>query len=83
MKTISIAIAKAVDAHMTEIMLCLLAMPFLAVYWKTRDQLIGTVLGGLVGGLLAICQKRVGSTTNVANVENVESVTDLDKAPKV
>jgi len=84
MNTISASIAKAIDAHATELILLTYSIPFVAAYWYTRDQLIGTVLTGLIGGVLAISQKRAASTTNVENVEKVTvEGDDPDKTPKV
>ena len=83
MNTISTAIAKAIDAHATELILLVAAVPFLIAYWRTRDQMIGTMLGGIIGGLLTICTKR--ATTNVENV-TVDQTTDAQPpkpAPKM
>lgn len=71
MKPISNAIARAIDHHATELILFFLSVPFLIAYWLTRDQTIGTLLSGIVGGLLTICTKRAVSATNVENVEKV------------
>lgn len=72
MNKISTSIAAALDHHATELMLLVFSVLFLIAYWKTRDQLIGTVLVALVSAAIAISQKRATATTNVEQADNVK-----------
>jgi hypothetical protein len=63
------------ETFIIEFILLALCLSLLIAFCYTRDQLIGTTLVTVVGGLLGISTKRALTTTNVANVEqaNIES----------
>jgi hypothetical protein len=80
MASISNSIARAVDNHATEMILCALAMPFLGVWVYKPSDLLGSILVGLVGGILAISRKRSTGTTSIENVEgDVDATTTAAK----
>lgn len=80
------AIISMFNHHASELILLTYSIPFLIGYWKTRDQLIGTLAVALVSGAIAIITKR-GTQTTVENVEQVtvekgDSMTDKDRQAK-
>jgi len=62
------------EAFVTEFILLALCLALLAAFCFTRDQLIGTSLVTVVGGLLGISTKRALSSTTVANVEQANVI---------
>lgn len=67
------SLAKAVDRHASELILLAISIPYMIGYWKTRDQLLGTLTIMLVSGAIALMKKQNAQTTNVENIETVNT----------
>lgn len=79
MNRLSNALARAIDRHASELILLIISIPFLIGYWKTRDQLIGTLTIMLVSGAIALMKKQSAQTTNVGNIE--KATVNTEKEP--
>jgi hypothetical protein len=83
MTSIPESIAKAIDAHATELIMLFWCIVLFAGYlWKPDQQLL-IVLGGATGALYGVAEKRLKrSNTNIGNVEGDVETTTATPEPK-